>query len=106
MTSLPPLFGLICDCGSSLPLFRQFLQGHTQADYMSIPVYRGHEAKVVATSLNDPLLSDYLSSRGTFVIVASYSPNSPISLKWVDINNAKLPQQLEAKAIVEEALDL
>lgn len=103
--SFPPLFGLICDCGSSLPLFRQFLQGYTQADYMSVPVYRGQEAKTVVASLDDSVLSAYLSNRGTFVIVASYSPNSSTPLKWVDINNAKLPQQLEAKSIVEEALD-
>lgn len=102
---IPPLFGLLCDCGGSLPLFRQFLQGYTQADYMSIPAYRGQEAKAVAASLNDSLLSTYLSAQGAFVIVASYSPGSPTPLKWVDINNAKLPQQLEAKAIVEEALD-
>ena len=98
------LIGLICDCGSSLPLFRQFLQGHQFPDYMKVPVYRGNEARRVADNLRDESLSLYLSVRSTFVIIALLTgdPQAP-TVEWVDINNAKLPQQLEAKALLEKA---
>ena len=92
------IIGLICDCASSLPLFRQFLQGHHIQDYLSTPVYRGNKAKAYIESyeLND--IAEYVKKRSAFVIILGEDGED---VDWVDINNAKLTQELKAKAILE-----
>lgn len=92
------LEGLICDCASSLPLFRQFLQANSVPDYMSIPIHRGEKAKERASAINDPSLIKHLDSHHSFVILVGISDSS---LDWVDINNARLADEIKAKALIE-----
>ena len=93
--------GLICDCASSLPLFRQFLQGYHVPDYMSVPVLRGNKAKDFVASYELTDIAEYIKRRSAFVIILGEDGNS---VDWVDINNAKLTQELKAKAILERFL--
>lgn len=95
------IIGLICDCASSLPLFRQFLQGHHVPNYMAVPVYRGNKAKDYVASYELADIAEYIKRRSAFVIILGEDGDT---VDWVDINNAKLTQELKAKAILERFL--
>lgn len=94
------IVGLICDCHASLPLFRQFLQGYHVSDYLSVPVYRGGKAKGYAESYELADVSAYIKRHSSFVIILGEDEETG-EVDWVDINNAKLSQELKAKAILE-----
>lgn len=98
------LGGLICDCGSSLPLIRQFFQANGVPNYMSAPIIRGKDKCIEeAERLGSSELASHIQACSAFIIVIGYDqpPSESTQIDWVDINNAKLPQTLEAKAIVE-----
>ena len=74
---------------------------HHVPNYMAVPVYRGNKAKDYVASYELADIAEYIKRRSAFVIILGEDGED---IDWVDINNAKLTQELKAKAILERFL--
>lgn len=105
MTLPSHLVCLACNCGGSVPLLRQFLQGHGVPNYLEVPILKGDKAKewARAHSRNYPDLNHYLSVQSAFAIIVG--GDSARSLyDWVDINNAKISHVAKADILLKTFL--
>lgn len=69
--------------------------------YLSVPVYRGDKAITFAENQGFLDVAEFMKRRSSFVVVFGYDDDKS---DWADINNAKMPEELKARAILEHFL--
>lgn len=97
------ILGLSCNCHAAPGLFRQFLFGGHVPKYMSVPLFKGEEAKAWAMKNNLPDILSYIEAHSSYVIVVGWTNKK--NLDWVDINNADSERQIRAEMLLERFKD-
>lgn len=94
------IIGLSCRCAAAPNLFRQFLFANHVKNYLSVPLFKGKDAREWAEEHNLQDVASYISNHSSYVLIVGWDDETPSD--WVDINNANSERQLKGEMILEQ----